>query len=93
MSSWAIDEARSRLTLVRDGGEEPLTLSEDALISLRIDPAPSVEAPLVFLGYGVSIPEFDHDDFEGADVRGKLVVYLRGAPPRGPGPLAAHAQS
>jgi Zn-dependent M28 family amino/carboxypeptidase len=93
LSSRTIDEAHSRLALVRDGGEEPLALGEDAVISLRIDPAPSVEAPLVFLGYGVSLPESDHDDFEGVDVRGKLVVYLRGAPPGTPGPLAAHAQS
>ena len=93
LKSRTIDEAHSRLALVRDGGEEPLTLGEDAIISLRVDPAPSVEAALVFAGYGLSIPEAGHDDFEGLDVRGKLVVYLRGAPPGVPGPLAAHMQS
>ena len=52
-----------------------------------------MDAPLVFAGYGLSIPEAGLDDFKGLDVRGKLVVYLRGAPPSVPGPLAAHAQS
>ena len=40
-----------------------------------------------------TIPEADHDDFAGLDVRGKVVVALRGAPPSIPGPLAAHMQS
>lgn len=93
LKSRTIDEDRCRLALARDGAEEPLKLGEDAAIGVRIDPAPSVEAPLVFAGYGLSIPDVGHEDFKGLDVRGKLVVYLTGAPPEIPGPLAAHAQS
>jgi hypothetical protein len=74
-------------------GTEALTLGEDAVISLRVDPAHSVDAELVFAGYGLRIPEADHDDFAGLDVRGKVVVALQGAPPSIPGPLAAHMQS
>ncbi|MCA1685675.1 MAG: M28 family metallopeptidase [Planctomycetia bacterium] len=91
--SRTIDETRSRLALVTDAGEVPLTLGGDAFISLRVDPAPEVEAEMVFAGYGLSIPEANHDDFKDLDVRGKLVVSLAGAPPSVPGPLAAHAQS
>lgn len=93
LRSRTIDEGHSRLTLVRNGAEEPLKLGEEAVISLRVDPAPSFEAPMVFAGYGLSIPEAGLDDFKGLDARGKLVVYLRGAPAKIPGPLAAHAQS
>ena len=93
LKSLTIDEAHCRLALVRDGGEEGLGLGEDAMFSLRVDPAPSFEAPLVFAGFGLSIPEVGHDDFKGLDAKGKLVVYLRGAPPGLPGPLAAHSQS
>ena len=93
LKSKRIDEARSRLDLVRGGKDEALTLGDDAIISPRVDPAPSVEADLVFVGHGLTIPEADHDDFRGLDVRGKLVVYLGGAPPSIPGPLAAHMQS
>ena len=32
--------------------------------------------PLVFVGYGVSAPERNWDDFKGVDVRGKLLVVL-----------------
>ena len=91
--SREIDESHSSLSLIKDTGLEPLTLGRDAVISLRIDPAPTVEAEMVFAGHGLSIPEANHDDFAGLDVRGKLVVFLAGAPPSIPGPLAAHMQS
>jgi Zn-dependent M28 family amino/carboxypeptidase len=91
--SKEIDEAHSSLSLVENRTEEPLTLGEDAVISLRIDPAASVEADLVFAGYALSNTEARHDDFQGLDVRGKIVVHLMGAPAYIPGALAAHIQS
>ena len=33
-------------------------------------------APLLFVGYGVSAPERNWDDFKGQDVRGKVIVVL-----------------
>ena len=33
-------------------------------------------APLVFVGYGVSAPERNWDDFKGQDVKGKVIVVL-----------------
>jgi Peptidase family M28 len=91
--SRAIDEDHSSIALTTENHTESLTLGRDAIISLRVDPAPSVEANLVFAGHGLSIPEAHHDDFAGLNVRGKLVVFLAGAPPTIPGPLAAHMQS
>jgi Zn-dependent M28 family amino/carboxypeptidase len=91
--SKEIDEAHSRLSLVGKDGEEPVSLGPDAIISLRVDPASSVEADLVFVGFGLSNEEAGHDDFKGLDVRGKVVVYLSGAPTSIAGPLAAHMQS
>ena len=64
------------MALVREAGEVPLRLGEDAMISLRIDPAPNIEAPIVFAGYGLSIPEASHNDFNDLDANGKIVVYL-----------------
>src|SRR5215475_16049427 len=45
-----IVEAQSSLALERNGKTETLTLGDDANFSMRIDPAPSVSAPLVFVG-------------------------------------------
>jgi Peptidase family M28 len=93
LTSREIDETRSRLMLVYTSGSEPLALGRDATINSRVDPAPTVDAELVFAGYGLTIPEAHHDDFDGLDVRGKVVVFLSGAPPSIAGPLASHMQS
>ena len=34
------------------------------------------EAPLVFIGYGVSAPERNWDDFKGVDLKGKIALAL-----------------
>ncbi|HWG88943.1 MAG TPA: M28 family metallopeptidase, partial [Candidatus Acidoferrales bacterium] len=55
--------------------------------------APSVEAPLVFAGYGLSVPEKNYDDLVGLDLKGKVAVIISGAPADIPGALASHYQS
>jgi Zn-dependent M28 family amino/carboxypeptidase len=91
--SKTIDEGQSQLELVRPSGTERIELGTDAIVSLRVDPAKAVEADLVFGGYGLAVGQSEHDDFRDLDVRGKVVVYLSGAPGSVPGPLAAHSQS
>jgi Zn-dependent M28 family amino/carboxypeptidase len=81
------------LALIRDGKPEPLALGQDALIGTRIMPAPEVQAPLVFAGYGLKIPEKSYDDFDGLDVRGKIAVIFSGSPSEIPGSLASHYQT
>src|SRR3954471_18747638 len=85
-----IDETKSSLALIRNGKSEPLRLGEDANISVRVDPAPSVEAPLVFVGYGLNIPERNINDFAGMALKGAIVVYVSSTPKSLPGPLQAH---
>ena len=34
------------------------------------------DAPMVFVGYGVKAPERGWDDFKGADLKGKIAVFL-----------------
>src|SRR5262245_29247937 len=85
-----IVEAESSLALVRNGRAESLTLGEDANFSMRIDPAPSFDAPLVFVGYGLNIPEQNINEFEGLNLRGAVVVYINATPRSLPGPLQAH---
>jgi Zn-dependent M28 family amino/carboxypeptidase len=91
--SRQIVEKDCSLTLIRDGKRETLTLGEDAIIGTRVMPAPEVEAPLVFVGYGLKVPEKNYDDFAGVDVRGKIVVIFSGSPTEIPGALASHYQT
>ncbi len=93
LRSRRILEQYSSLALVRDGAERPLTLGADAIVNLAVDPAPTVEAPLVFVGYGLTIPELHYDDLAGLDMHGKIAVVLSGGPSDIPGPFRAHCQS
>jgi hypothetical protein len=40
----------------------------------------SVEAPVVFAGYGITAPEYNYDDYKGLEVKGKIVVVMRQEP-------------
>jgi Zn-dependent M28 family amino/carboxypeptidase len=40
-----------------------------------------VDAPIVFVGFGITAPEFGWDDYAGVDVKGKVVLCIVGDPP------------
>jgi Zn-dependent M28 family amino/carboxypeptidase len=64
-----------------DGKSASLIFGEDYLPSAQAFKSEvSLTAPLVFVGYGVVAPERGRDDYAGLDVKGKIVVYLSGAP-------------
>jgi len=88
--SHQIVEKDSSATLLRDGKPEPLTLGDDVIFSTRIGLAPDVQAPLVFVGYGLQIPENKIDDFAGLDLHGKIAVYITGSPADVSAALSAH---
>jgi hypothetical protein len=71
----------SKLTLVHGDDVEPLTLGADAALNARARLAPALEAPMVFVGYGLRIPEAHYDELEGLDLRGKIEVYVNAAGP------------
>jgi Zn-dependent M28 family amino/carboxypeptidase len=91
--SREIVEKDSSLALMRNGKNEPLILGDDAIFGTRIDLAPVVEAPLVFVGYGLKVPEKNYDDLAGLDLKGKIAVVFAGSPEEIPGALSSHYQS
>ena len=88
-----IDEPRCQLSLVQGGQAQKLNLGEQAFFSTRFPPAPKVDAPLVFVGYGLNIPERNYNDFAGLDLKNKVAVILTGSPADIPSALSAHYQS
>ena len=84
-------ENDSSLALFHDGKSEPLSFEADAYFSNRFSQAPKVDAQLVFVGWGLDIPEKGYSDLQGADLKGKVAVLLYGGSPSEiPGPLSAH---
>jgi Peptidase family M28/PA domain len=75
------DEAKTTLTLIRGGNEETLVFRKDYITSG--DPGradSSVDAPVVFVGDGVTAPEQGYDDYKGIDAKGKVVALMFEAP-------------
>lgn len=70
-----------RLAVSGVGEQSVLGLGEDYLLHTTGAqtwlPRPT---PMVFVGYGIVAPEFDHNDYADIDVRGKVVVFLGGEP-------------
>lgn len=56
-------------------------------------PQVSVNAPLAFVGYGISEPELGYDDYAGMDVKGKIVIITRGAPEKFQSSVSAHVMN
>jgi Zn-dependent M28 family amino/carboxypeptidase len=90
--------SKSSMSLVADGKLTPLVLGEDAILGSRSAQVGNVDAPLVFLGYGLHLPESQYDDFNSAEVpvsslKGKVVVYINGGPADLPGALKSFART
>src|SRR5580692_9518393 len=92
-----IDETQSSLAVAKKVKNvwktTALKLGEDAVLSVRDGLAPTIDAPGVFVGYGLSIPEANYDDYAGLDLKGKVLVYFAGGPPNVSSALRAHYSS
>lgn len=59
-----------------------LKLLDDAVVfNLSQREVEDVHAGVVFVGYGITAPEFGWDDYAGADVKGKVLLALVNEPP------------
>ncbi|MFD1256503.1 M28 family peptidase [Mucilaginibacter terrae] len=82
----------AQVSLVNGGGGNILAYGTEVTIS----PSPaetmgSVNAPLVFAGYGITNAGQKYDDYAGLDVKGKAVMIIRGAPTGFPSSEASHS--
>src|SRR5579862_7747179 len=76
--------AASSLSLTVKGKEQKLVDAKDYVLSTWFAGTPAigkpsgtktdVNAPVVFVGFGVTAPDQKYDDYTGVDVRGKLIL-------------------
>jgi hypothetical protein len=79
------------LKVVRNGQEETLIWGKDYYSDGDVSRSTfQISAQVVYVGYGVTAPDFGIDDFRALDVRGKIIAYLRGAPASLPSAERAH---
>ncbi len=76
-----IDESESYFIISTNNKEEKLDYNKDFLLNPYFaSVTSSVKAALVFVGFGISAPEFNYDDYKNIDVKGKIIVYINDAP-------------
>ena len=71
-------------TLSAKAGERVIDfrcVDEFAGMSQTEQPLEEFDAEAIFMGHGITAPEFDWDDYKGVDVKGKVVVLFTNEPP------------
>lgn len=67
-------------TIIISGSAAPIIFSQSREIYVStvrpVDRVAIANAPLVFVGHGVTAPERDWDDFKGVDLTGKIAVFI-----------------
>ena len=72
-----VDATQSSLVITSQGREKPLAYNKDfILLDTHAQSSGSVSGPIVFVGYGVTAPEFQYDDYAGVGAKGKIVAVL-----------------
>lgn len=89
----SIDPAKVSLQLTSGTGTKTIAVPEEAQLGYSIETGTHVEAPIVFAGYGLSIPEAHHDDLAGLPVKGAVVAFMTGGPDSINGNLRSHYSS
>jgi hypothetical protein len=82
---------RGVVTISGPAGEQRFAHAGEAIVRINArEPRQDVAAPLVFVGYGVEDKLLKLNDYRGLDVRGKIVVALKGFPKGMPSEEGAH---
>ena len=73
----------TQLTAVTDKSSEISFrwLDDFVGVNLRQTTSEEFDAPAVFVGHGITAPEYQWDDYRDTDVRGKVVVLFTNEPP------------
>jgi hypothetical protein len=74
---------KATLALVRRTSDSEHEIQLSPGIDYELKPIPNgfnAEAPLVFAGYGISVPGEGYDDYRGLSVKDRIVVVLDGFP-------------
>jgi len=68
-------------------------LAHIVMLSPHITGDGMVDAPMVFIGYGLSLPRRHIDDLAGIDLKGKVAVFYNAAPENLQGPQRSYARN
>jgi hypothetical protein len=74
-------EDSGEIALLGPAGRVVLDTPDDYMMSgSYLDAETGTTAPITFVGYGVTAPDLDYDDYQGLDVTGHVLAMFAGAP-------------
>ena len=77
-----VTSPKSTLQVVRDGTQLDIPCEEGFAGTCQTQQElEEFDAEAIFAGHGITAPEFDWDDYQGIDVKGKIVVLFTNEPP------------
>jgi Zn-dependent M28 family amino/carboxypeptidase len=77
------EEDKTKFALIPANGK-PIELAYGSEIVSKDqtgDLTADIDAPIVFVGYGIHAPEYHWDDYAGVDVKGKVALVIVNEPP------------
>ena len=78
---YQLDVESPSVVVHKNGSDFPLVYRDDYGMSPdKLRDEHGVRGEAVYVGYGVHAPEFGYSDYDGIDVRGKIIVLFGGAP-------------
>jgi hypothetical protein len=82
-TSVKADPIKTTFTLIpKSGAPIKLKFADDFVVfNEKLTPSVVLNAPIVWVGYGITAPEFHWDDFANIDVKGKVILCLVNDPP------------
>jgi hypothetical protein len=80
---------KSSFELIAGGKTTSLKVPDEVALNAAGESGKIVEAPMVFIGYGLTVPEDHYDDFAGLKTKGAIGVRLAGGAPKSVAPLLA----
>ncbi len=81
-----------RFAVQRGGETLALRESEDFVAFSGASSETRIRGEIVFVGYGIQAPEFDWDDYKGAELTGKVLLMLNNDPEDDPRAFAGRAR-
>jgi len=77
------DPKETHFAFVSKSGAETVLKFADEYVATSLAHAEKseIDAPIVWVGYGINAPEYKWDDYKGVDVKGKVLLMLVNEPP------------
>ena len=76
-------ETSSTYSLLPAKGDPIVLRNRDDIVAMdeTSQTSTDIDAPIIWIGYGIDVPEYNWNDYQGVDVKGKVLLMMVNEPP------------